>query len=140
MLYWIALSLHLFAALLWLGHMFAWPLLVGPALKTVTPPERAERLRARSLWLGGLGWPALALLVPTGLYLLGFRGIAPGDLLVAETYRAMPELGVKLAAVLYMIAYQAIFGHRPAPLAIYSDIAAAVLLLAASVLLVRGWA
>ena len=45
-----------------------------------SPPETAELLRERSLYLGGLGWPALAVLAITGLYLLGQRGIGPGDL------------------------------------------------------------
>lgn len=135
-MYTAALILHLLAALLWLGHMFAWPLVVGPALKRAG--AESDRLRAASLWLGGLGWPALLVLIPTGLFLLWARGIAPTDLLAPATYAALPALAVKLAAVLYMIAYQVIFGHRPAPRAIYTDIAAALLVLAASVLLVRG--
>ncbi len=136
----LALLLHLTAMALWLGHMFVWPLLVGPALKAVRPPETAAVLREASLWMGGLGWPALAVLIPTGLYLLAVRGIPPGALLDPATY-AGPEgraLLVKLLAVLWMIGYQAVFGHRRAPRAIYTDIAAALVVLAMSVLLVRG--
>ena len=62
--------LHLLALTLWLGHMFVWSLIIGPALKRVEPAETAELLRESSLFRGGLGWPALAILVPTGLYLL----------------------------------------------------------------------
>jgi len=138
--YWLALVLHLSAMGLWLGHMFAWALVVGPAMKRITPPETAELLRERSVWMGGFGWPALIVLVPTGLYLLRFRGIAPADLFSAETYAAAPELGIKLAGVLFMIGYQAVFGHRPAPRAIYVNMAVALLVLLCSVLLVRGWA
>lgn len=136
----LVVLLHVTAAVLWLGHMFAWPVAVGPALKAVRPPETAEELRRASVWLGGLGWPALIVLVPTGLWLLAARGIAPADLLAADTY-AGPEgrvLLVKLLAVLWMIGYQALFGHRPAPRAIWTDIAAALVVLAMSVLLVRG--
>ncbi len=132
--------LHVTAAVLWLGHMFAWPVVVGPALKATRPPEAAEELRRASVWLGGLGWPALVVLVPTGLWLLARRGIAPADLLVPATYAGAQGkvLLAKLVAVLWMIGYQAIFGHRPAPRAIWTDIAAALLVLAMSVLLVRG--
>jgi uncharacterized membrane protein len=140
-LYLICLVLHLLALMLWLGHMFVWSLLIGPALKRVEPAQTAEVLRDASLFRGGLGWPALAILVPTGLYLLGFRGIQPADLLSAATYEG-PQgtvLAVKLAMVAVMIGYQAYFGHRRAPIAIYFDMLAAIVLIGASVVLVRGW-
>jgi hypothetical protein len=38
-----------------------------------------------------------------------------------------------------MIGYQAYIGHKRAPLAIYFNMLAAVCILAASVVLVRGW-
>jgi hypothetical protein len=46
---------------------------------------------------------------------------------------------VKLALVLAMVIYQAVVGHRRAPIAIYLNMLAAVLIVAASVLIVRGW-
>ena len=48
-------------------------------------------------------------------------------------------LGVKLSLVAVMIGYQAWFSHRRAPIAIYFDMLAAIVLIAASVVLVRGW-
>jgi uncharacterized membrane protein len=133
--------LHLLAASLWLGHMFVWSLVVGPAQKRIQPPETAELLRARSLYLGGLGWPALAVLVATGLYLLSQRGISPGDLASGAAFAAGGDsLAVKLGAVLFMIVYQTIWAHRRAPIAIYFNILAALIVLGASVVLVRGWA
>lgn len=139
-LYHLLVLLHVTAAVLWLGHMFAWPVVVGPALKAVRPQETAGELRRASVWLGGLGWPALIVLIPTGLWLLTYRGISPADLLVPATYAGAEGrvLLVKLLAVLWTVGYQAIFGHRPAPRAIWTDIAAALLILAMSVLLVRG--
>ncbi len=136
----LMLLLHVTAMALWLGHMFVWPILVGPALKALQPPATARVLQEASLWLGGLGWPALAVLVPTGLYLLAARGIPPAALLDPATY-AGPEgraLALKLLAVVGMIGYQTVFGHRPAPRAIWGDIAAALVVLATSVILVRG--
>jgi putative copper export protein len=140
-LYLICVALHLLAMSLWLGHMFVWALIIGPALKRVEPRETAELLRERSLFRGGLGWPALAVLIPTGLYMLSVRGIMPVDLISGAAFHG-PQgavLAVKLACVLIMIAYQSVFSHRPAPIAIYFDMLAAMTILGASVLLVRGW-
>ncbi len=140
-LYWICISLHLLALSLWLGHMFVWSLFVGPALKKLEPRDTGAMLRERSLMFGGLGWPALAVLIPTGLYLLSIRGIMPGDLLAAATYQGAQGtvLAVKLCAVGAMVLYQAFMGHRSAPLAIYFNMLIATIVLGASVVLVRGW-
>ena len=140
-LYSICLGLHLLAMALWLGHMFVWSLLVGPALKRVEPAETAELLRESSLFRGGLGWPALAVLIPTGLYMLSVRGIQIGDLLSGAAFQGSQGivLAIKLAMVAVMVGYQAYFGHRRAPVAIYFDMFAALIIIAASVLLVRGW-
>lgn len=137
----ILVAVHLAAMALWIGHMLVWSLLVGPALKAVEPAATAAFLRERMVYLGGLGWPALALLVPTGLYLLWLRGIGLGDL-VSLAFLDRPDggaLAVKLALVLWMIAYQAIWGHRPAPIANWVNIAAALGILTCSVAIVRGW-
>lgn len=140
-LYRLCIGLHLLAMSLWLGHMFVWALIAGPALKRIEPRATAELLREKSLFRGGLGWPALAILIPTGLYMLSLRGIMPLDLFTGAAYVGTQGavLAVKLACVLIMIAYQSTFGHRPAPIAIYFDMLAAVTILGASVLLVRGW-
>ncbi len=133
-LYRVCLVLHLAAAFLWLGHMFFWSVFAGPVLKKIGPPETGARLRALSLRMGGLGWPALTVLVATGIVMLGVRGIGvealvSGQLLATRFGRA---LSLKLALVLAMIAYQAVFGHRSAPRAIYLNMLAALLVLGAS--------
>jgi uncharacterized membrane protein len=137
----IVVAVHLAAVALWIGHMLVWSIFAGPALKKVEPDATAAFLRERMVYLGGLGWPALAILVPTGLYLLRLRGIGPGDL-VTLAFLDRPDGGpvaLKLALVLWMIAYQAVWGHRPAPIANWFNIAAALLILACSVVIVRGW-
>ena len=131
--------LHVAAASLWLGHMFFWSLFSGPALKSIEPKETAGSLRELSFWMGGLGWPALAVLVVTGTYMLARRGVtwrlvASGDLLDLPFGRV---LAVKLVLVVAMIGYQATFGHRPAPRAIYLNMSVALLVLTASLLLAR---
>lgn len=133
-LYNAALALHLLAMSLWLGHMFVWSLVTGPALKKLEPEETAEHLRDRSLALGGLGWPALAVLVLTGVYLLDYRGLGPFSAILGDGGLA---LQLKLLAVLGMVIYQAVFGHRRAALAIYANMALALVVLTSSVLFAR---
>lgn len=135
--YGVCMVLHLAAAFLWLGHMFFWSLFSGPVLKSVDPPATGSRLRELSLRSGGLGWPALAVLIATGAVMLGYRGIGPdvllsGDLLATRYGRA---LTLKLLLVAGMVGYQAAFGHRGAPRAIYLDMLAALGVLGASVML-----
>lgn len=140
-LYYICLGLHLVAMALWLGHMFVWSLFIGPALKRVEPATTADLLRESSLFRGGLGWPALIVLIPTGFYMLSVRGIQIGDLVSGAAFHGRPGnvLAIKLALVAVMIGYQVYFGHRRAPIAIYFDMLAALVIIAMSVLLVRGW-
>ena len=140
-LYTVCVALHLLALSLWLGHMFVWSLITGPALKRIEPRETADMLREASLFRGGLGWPALAVLVPTGLYLLHVRGITLEALWSGAAFAGAQGtvLAVKLVLVVVMIAYQAVFGHRPAPIAIYFNMLAALVIIGASVVLVRGW-
>ena len=140
-LYWLAIVLHLLAATLWLGHMFVWSLIVGPAMKRLEPAETAALLRERSLYGGGLGWYALAVLAATGVYMLYHRGVGVDELLSGAAF-AGPQgnaLAVKVAMVLAMTGHQAAFGHGPAPIAIYFNMAAATVILGASTVLVRGW-
>lgn len=140
-LYHLSIGLHLTAMALWLGHMFVWSLIIGPALKGVQPAGDAEILRERSLFRGGLGWPALAVLVITGVYQLGVRGIGIADLVSGAAFAGTQGtiLVVKLALVACMVFYQAVFAHGRAPIAIYFNMLAALVILAASTVLVRGW-
>lgn len=137
--YHIVMTLHLIAVVLWFGHMLFWSLISGIALKRVTPAETAETLRKLSMTRFGLGWPSLAVLIPTGYVLLTFRGINVSQLVSGDAF-LLPGgwvLAVKLGLVTWMIFYQAAFGHRPAPRAIYVNMAAALTILAMSVFLVR---
>lgn len=140
-IYRLCVGLHLLALSVWLGHMFVWSLITGPATKRIEPAATADELRAASLSRGGLGWPALAILVPTGLYLLHYRGIGIEELLSGAAFLGTQGrvLAVKLTLVVAMIAYQAVFGHKSAPLAVHANMLAALAIVAASVVYVRGW-
>lgn len=139
--YAICVCLHLLALTLWLGHMFVWSLIVGPAMKAIEPASIAETLRSASLSMGGLGWPALTVLVATGLYLLRQRGIGPAELLSGAAFQGSQgtALAVKLVFVSAMVVYQTAFDHRSTSIAVYLNMLSAILVVAASVILVRGW-
>lgn len=139
-LYGLCVVLHVIAAAVWLGHMFFWSLFAGPGLKRMEDADAGRELRRLSLAHGGLGWPALAVLVLTGAYMLYARGIDAGDLVSGAflATRFGQALDAKLVLVAAMIGYQAVFGHRAAPRAIYANMLAALLVLAASVLLAGG--
>ena len=130
---------HVLAAALWLGHMFVWSLFGGPALKRVQPTATAEFLRERSLYLGGLGWPALVVLGITGIPLLMAHGIGIADLLTGAAFAGPGggALAVKLALVLAMVVYQAVFAHRPTQM-VHLNMAAALAVLALAVVLSGG--
>ena len=141
-MYRVCIVLHLLAAFLWLGHMFIWSLFAMPALKRVEPAATADLLRERSLYLGGLGWPALIVLIPTGMYMLAARGIRLGTF---SRERLSPRLAVarshsSCVLVGCMVLYQALFGHGRARVAIHVNILIALVLLAASVVIARGGA
>lgn len=138
-LYRICVILHLLAMSLWIGHMLVWSLVAGPSLKKIMPPELAATLRRLSMTMGGLGWPALVILWITGYVQLTYRGIT-WDLLVSGQAFTVPGgwvLGLKLALVVWMVGFQAVFAHKPAPRAIYLNMAAALAIIGLSVLIVR---
>ena len=141
-MYWYRLSivLHVLAALLWFGHMFFWSLVVGPVMKRLAPPETGHLLRQLSLRRGGLGWPALFLLVLTGSVLLSYHG-ATWQQVVSGAFFLSPSgriLRVKFLLVAGMVLYQLFIGHRPAPRLIYVNMLVALMVIGLSVVLVRA--
>lgn len=74
--YYINVTIHVLAALVWLGGMFFLALVGAPVLRAVEPPELRQRLfdqlgrRFRSV-----GWITLTVLVITGIANLYFRGV-----------------------------------------------------------------
>jgi uncharacterized membrane protein len=140
--YRVCIVMHLLAAFLWLGHMFIWSLFAMPALKRVEPAATADLLRERGLYLGGFGWPALIVLIPTGIYMLAARGITLADVLSGAAFAMAggTALALKLVLVGCMVLYQTLFGHGPARVAIHVNILIALVLLAASAVIARGGA
>ena len=119
--YYASVTLHILAALLWLGGMFFLAVAGAPVLRTVEPPELRQRLfttigeRFRLI-----GWIAIAILVITGAINLAYRGWLRWDDVLAsrDFWRTTTgiSLGIKLGAVAVMIVISAVhdFIHGPA--------------------------
>lgn len=79
-LYLLNVTLHLLAALLWLGGMFFLAAVGAPVLRKVEPPAlRAELFRKLGEQFRTVGWIAIAVLVLTGFGNLYFRGLLRWD-------------------------------------------------------------
>lgn len=76
--YWINVTVHVLAAMLWLGGMFFLAAVGAPVLRAVEPPSlRAELFRRLGERFRGVGWAAIGVLVLTGVLNLHFRGLLP---------------------------------------------------------------
>ena len=118
-LYYINVSAHLLAALLWLGGMFFLAVVGAPVLRHVEPATLRRDLFSR---IGEqfriVGWIAIAILLLTGLGNLYFRGLFTAGLLTNSAFWGSSygkALTVKLVAVLFMLVVQAVhdFIHGP---------------------------
>ena len=109
-LYLLNVTVHLLAALLWLGGMFFLAAVGAPVLRTVEPPAlRAELFRRLGERFRGVGWIAIGTLVATGTLNLHFSGVLyrlgePGF----WGTRYGHALAWKLAAVAAMVAISAV--------------------------------
>lgn len=108
--YWINVTVHVLAAMLWLGGMFFLAAVGAPVLRAVEPPSlRAELFRRLGERFRGVGWGAIGVLVATGVLNLHFRGLLrvldDGAFWVSGYGHA---LAWKLAAVGTMIAVSAL--------------------------------
>jgi len=109
LLYYANVTIHVLAAMLWLGGMFFLGVVGAPVLRAVEPPALRQRLfqtlgtRARDA-----GWWAIAVLLVTGVANLHFHGWLHWDGVLgsAEFWRTGTghALAVKLIAVAAMLA------------------------------------
>ncbi len=138
--YLLSVVLHLLAAFFWLGHMFFWSLVVGPITKRFDPPDAGRWLRQTSMRYGGLGWPALIILIGTGAIMLMYRGVTMEQFISGQFFLTPSGrgLGMKFVLVAWMILYQLVVGHKPAPRLIYVNMAAALVIVGISMLLLRA--
>lgn len=106
--YFVAVTIHVLAALVWLGGMFFLALVGAPVLRRVEPPALRQQLfqqlgvRARNV-----GWWAIAILVVTGVIVLHYRGLLRWEGVLGDpAFWRTPlghALGAKLVAVTAML-------------------------------------
>lgn len=117
-LYYTSVSLHVLAAMAWLGGMLFLGLVGAPALRTVEPPQLRQALfRDIGMRFRGVGWAAIGILVVTGVLNLHFRGWLSAAFASSEFWSttAGRSLALKLVAVTTMIGISAFhdFVHGP---------------------------
>ena len=127
LLYVAAVWVHIITVALWIGAMFFGD-------------PKSDRFFSRLFEhkLNGIGWYAQAVLWITGLFMLHYRGVIPGQLFSAEfiatTWGRL--LWIKIALLLALAVFQITIGHRPSKL-IYGYVLIAFAAVGIGVLLVR---
>lgn len=118
-LYLLNVTIHVLAALFWLGGMFFLGLVGAPVLRSVDPPAlRAELFRRLGEGFRNAGWIAIAVLIITGVISLKLRGLLEAELLSSSAFWRTPighALLGKLLAVTAMVTISAVhdFAHGP---------------------------
>lgn len=120
-LYYVSVTVHVLAAMLWLGGMFFLGAVGAPVLRAVEPPAlRSELFRRLGERFRMVGWTTLAVLVVTGGTNLHFRGLLRADLWSDPEFWRTPwgtALFWKLLAVGVMIAISAVHDFVQGPAA-----------------------
>ena len=75
----VALALHIFGAVVWVGGMFAIYVCLRPALDMLEPPQRLRLMLVTFRKFFAWVWMAILLLVASGYWMLfsTFGGFAP---------------------------------------------------------------
>lgn len=118
-LYWVNVTVHVLAALFWLGGMFFLAAVGAPVLRKVEPAAlRAQLFRQLGEQFRTIGWVAITVLLLTGVINLHYRGVL-GQLGSAEFWntRYGVALAWKTGAVAAMLIVQAIHDFVVGPAA-----------------------
>lgn len=119
--YLLNVTVHVLAAIIWLGGMFFFALVGAPVLRGVTPPElRAALFRQLGEQFRTVGWIAIAVLLATGVLNLHLRGLLTSGVLVSSAFWRTPyghTLAVKLGAVAAMLVIQSVHDFHFGPAA-----------------------
>jgi uncharacterized membrane protein len=120
-LYLLNVTVHVLAAMLWLGGMFFLAVVGAPVLREVAPPAlRAKLFERLGRQFRLAGWIAIAVLLATGVGNLAFDGVLRGGRIFrAELWASAwgHALAWKLASVAAMIAVSAVHDFWLGPLA-----------------------
>lgn len=124
-LYYANVTVHLLAALVWLGGMFFFALVGAPVLRDVDPaPLRATLFRRVGERFRTVGWFCIALLLATGVLNLQMRGLLAWDVLGSGAFWSTAyghALAWKLTAVAAMLVMSALHDFVLGPAASRMD-------------------
>jgi uncharacterized membrane protein len=121
-LYYINVTIHVLAAMLWLGGMFFLGVVGAPVLRVVEPPALRQRLfQQLGLRARALGWWAIAILIVTGTLNLWFRGWLQWEGVLGSAAFWRTAIGIalaaKLASVTTMVVVSAVHDFVLGPMA-----------------------
>jgi putative copper export protein len=118
-LYFVSVTLHLLAAMLWLGGMFFLAVVGAPVLRRVEPASlRSELFHRLGLRFRAVGWIAIGALIVTGIANLGFLGLLDAETLGSASFwqgRYGRALAWKLAIVVAMVSLAAMHDFALGP-------------------------
>ncbi|MBI4213384.1 MAG: CopD family protein [Chloroflexi bacterium] len=101
----VIVTLHILAAITWVGGMIFLAMVTVPALRGLEPPLRAAVLRAVGRRFRVVGWGALTVLVITGLLNAARYGYGPYELVTGQWLES--DFGRLLALKLALVAAMA---------------------------------
>lgn len=111
-LYYINVTIHVLAAILWLGGMFFLAAVGAPVLREVQPPSlRSQLFQALGTRFRRVGWVAIAILLVTGVLNLQLRGMLRAEYLLDAAFWSTSygnALAWKLGAVTVMLTISAL--------------------------------
>lgn len=119
--YFVSVTIHVLAAMLWLGGLLFLAAVGAPVLRRVEPASlRAELFERLGTQFRNVGWVAIAVLVVTGVANLYFRGLLNGEILGSFTFWSEVygrALAIKLGTVITMVVLSAIHDFKIGPAA-----------------------
>jgi len=118
-MYYLNVTIHVLAALLWLGGMLFLAAVGAPVLRKVeSPQERAALFGALGRQFRTVGWICIAVLLVTGVGNLQFRGVLHWSTLSQASFwssRYGHALAAKLICVALMLLLQSVHDFRHGP-------------------------
>lgn len=112
--YFVAVSLHILAVTLWIGHMIYGTVFVEPISKRLASAG-SDRLSAPTGdKLSQIAWPCLCVTVLTGMFILYYQGLSVQDVTSGHLFLTGfgQVLRAKLLLVIIMIVLQFFVGPR----------------------------
>ena len=118
-MYLASVTLHVLAAIFWLGGMFFLGIVGAPALAGLDPDLRRRLFKDIGMRFRGAAWVAIAILLVTGIVNLRFRGLLAPALHDGRDFWLTPigqTLAWKLGLVLAMVTIGAVHDFWLGPL------------------------